>query len=208
MLRPRFIQRSCVEGDHIDLRQAAAIKRFRPDIVLFELPSNQAVPTNQAEIDQIIAHLEIAAKKYPYARSDIAVWQNIGQLWRAGCHLQAFNIDGPDGLRRVVNTEFTEKYPAVRRDWLFWAYLYTRERQMADNIERIINNCDKPNPTVAVFLQSIHWKHVRFLMRHPQPPQIWRYYFGRFPEITPENIDDKIRQRSPTLGRFWKRRLG
>jgi len=35
-INPRFIQRSCTEGNVIGLRQANAVSKYKPDIIILE----------------------------------------------------------------------------------------------------------------------------------------------------------------------------
>lgn len=38
---PRYIQKNCIEGRKVDLRQAQAVLKYKPDIILFELPAGK-----------------------------------------------------------------------------------------------------------------------------------------------------------------------
>lgn len=216
-LHPKFIQQSCKEGDKIDLRQAKVILKYRPDIVIFEMPQGKYGPdtifnkyqsSNKPikKVEAIIADLKISARKYPYAKSDIAVWENIKALWEENHNILIYDVDSPDDLRRRYFEDMEGDYPAVRKDWLFWVYLYVRESCMTSNIKWVLENYqEKKNPTIAVFLESIHWKHVQFLLENPSRKEVWKYYFKNFPELQPENIDDKIKARSKVLYKYWKR---
>lgn len=215
-ITPKFIQRDCVEGDKIDSRQAVAVLKHRPDIILFELPAGKHGPDTVfnkypcdkkplKKVGEIIKKLNDAAKKYPYAESDVLVWENIKKLWGDGVNTQIYNIDVPDELRRQNFLFETDGYPACRKDPVFWAYLFVRDNHMARNIEIILSQySEKKNPTVAVFLQSIHWKHVEFLLKNPTSAEIWKYYFGRFRKLTPETLEELVSKRSKVLARYWK----
>lgn len=136
---PKFIQRDCVEGDKADLRQAEAVLKHRPDIIIFEMPQggnrgpgtifNRYSCANKPieKVDEIIKRLKIASKKYPYAASDIAVWENIKKLWGEGVNTLIYNVDAPDRMRREFSLFTKRGYPAVRKERLFWAYLYLRD---------------------------------------------------------------------------------
>lgn len=110
-MKPRFIQENCAEGNRTDLRQARVVARYRPDIILFEYPAKSGNPSlvfNRyspakkpfKEVERRKRGFKIAARKFPYALSDIHVWENIEKLWRGGHNVLLFNIDGPDDLRR------------------------------------------------------------------------------------------------------------
>lgn len=214
--QPIFIQRNCVEGETADLRQAQAVLKHRPDAIIFELPSNRGGPGTifnsyscpnkpLARIQKIISQLKTAAASYPYARSDIAVWHNIEQLWQEGHNTLIYNVDTPAQLRHYYFTHFDTTYKTARRDWLFWVFLCIREQYMADNVRSVIEHSRQEQPLIAVFLQSIHWRHIQFLLRKPSQTTIWDYYFKSFPELTPVNIGSKIKARSPLLYQYWKR---
>jgi hypothetical protein len=215
-VKPKFIQENCIEGSKVDLRQANAVLKYKPDIILFEIPEGKSGPDTifnryavgekpLKKVDEIIKNLKISAKKYPYAKSDIAVWENIKKLWMKGYNIYIYNVDSPAGLRREYSKSFEPKYPQALKDWLFWVYLYIREAHMTKNIKCILKNYkEKENPTIAVFLQSIHWKHMKFLLGEPSKAQIWKYYFGRFPKLKIETIDQEIKNKNPFLYKWWK----
>lgn len=212
-MKPKFIQRNCIEGNKIDLRQANSILKYRPDIILFELPASKnrrniifnkysANSKPLKKVNIIVKNLKKAAIKYPYALSDVAVWHNIIKLWAEGHNVSIYNVDAPDRLRR----EYFLKYEEAKRDLLFWVYLYIREEYMADNIEKILKKYnDKRNPVVAVLIQSIHWNHIKFLLNKPSKEEIWKYYFGKFHKIKMESINEKIKKGNPFLFKWWRR---
>jgi len=89
--RPKFIQSDCIEGDTIDIRQTRAILKYRPDIIIFEMPAGKNGPGTifnrytcdkkpLKKVHEIIKNLKISAQKFPYAASDINVWENIKKL--------------------------------------------------------------------------------------------------------------------------------
>ncbi|PIP58101.1 MAG: hypothetical protein COX02_02035 [Candidatus Vogelbacteria bacterium CG22_combo_CG10-13_8_21_14_all_37_9] len=216
-ITPRFIQRSCIEGDKIDLRQANAVLKYKPDIILFELPLGRLgpntifnnYPVNKKplkKVTEIIKNLRIMSKKYPYAKSDITVWKNIKKLWAQGHNVYIYNIDTPSELRKKYFKNFKSKYSEAHKDWLFWIYLYIREMYMKKNIQYILKNYkEKRNPTIAVFVQLIHWKHIQFLLKNPDKPKIWKYYFGKFSNLKIKTIDYEIKNRSLSLDHWWKK---
>jgi hypothetical protein len=210
----KFIQENCIEGGKIDLRQANVVSKHKPDIVMFELPQGKVnpdtvfnkYPTNKKplkEVDVIIKGLRQVAKKYPYAKSDIAVWNNIKKLWKNKKNVYVYNIDGPSELRKYfMNFE----YPKCRKDFMFWVYLFLREYlYMKKNVEWVLNKNPKGDLKIAIFLQSIHWNHTKFLLTNPSKEKIWEYYFGEFKDITPENIDGKIKEKNKIIYKYWKK---
>jgi len=215
-MKPKFIQANCTEGKCIDLRQADVVSHYKPDIIFFEMPAFNGNPSlifNEytskkkplIKVQQIKKNLRIDAKKYPYALSDVAVWENIEKLWSKGQNTLLFNIDGPKKLRTHRHKLYGRTpYPTLVRSWWFWAYQFMREIEMKENIESILRHYkSKKRPIVAVFLQSIHWDHVRFLLTHPSERAIWKYYFGNFPKVTPKNIRSLLKEKDQVLYKYW-----
>jgi hypothetical protein len=215
-LTPKFIQCNCVEGDKIDPRQGLAVLKYRPDIIIFESPMKKGGPDmvfNKyscdkkplKKVDEIIKNCKISAKEFPYAESGVAVWENIKRLWAKGNNVQLYEVDTPQDLRRE-HFLMHQQYPECRKDPLFWSYLYIRDKTMTKNIKLALDNYSgKKDPVVAIFLQSIHWKHVQFLMKDPTPSEIWKYYFGRFPKLTKDDIKEILSKRSKVLAQYWKK---
>lgn len=211
----KFIQENCTEGNKIDKRQSKLILKQKPDIILFELPQGKSTPNtifnkyfpNKKPIDEVnkkIRKLELASKKYPYAKSDIALWNNIIKIWRSGKNISIYNIDAPNELRKEFN--LFKKYPDCRNDLIFWVYVFIRESlYMKKNIEWVLSHHKEDNLKVAVFLQSFHWKNVKFLMTNPNKEEIWKYYFGRFKDVNPKNISFMIKLRSKILFKYWQK---
>jgi hypothetical protein len=193
----RFIQANCTEGKKVDPRQAMVVKRYKPDIIFFELPASKNGPASLfnaysvkrkpfEKIEQIKEDLRKESRKTPYALSDVLVWDAIAELWAEGHNILLFNIDAAQELRRKAFRQYrSTPLSRAKQQWQFWAYLYVRETIMAHHIERILKRYSKRKTlVVAVFLQSIHWQHVQFLMRHHSKEQIRDYYFRKFPEVT------------------------
>lgn len=217
-MKAKFIQENCIEGKRIDLRQAKVVAQYRPDIILFEMPAgrngpglvfNEFSPDKKPfkKVEAIKKSARIAARIFPYAMSDVRVWENIEELWREGHNTLVFNIDGPEKLRAHRFEMYNRiPYPTLIRSWWFWAYQLMRELEMRKNIEYILRSYKgKKRPVVAVFLQSIHWDHVQFLLTHPSRRAIWRYYLGRFPNVTSENIGSMLKEKDKVLYKYWLR---
>ena len=214
----RFIQANCREGKKVDLRQAAVVKRYKPDIIFFELPSfngNPSSPFNAygikkklfARVEKIKKGLRHEAGKTPYALSDAFVWDNIATLWREGHNVLLFNVDAPQKLRQEGFAQYGSlSLPRIEQAWQFWAQQYVRETIMASHIERILKRYSKRKKlVVAVFLQNFHWHHVQFRLKHPTPGKVWRYYFWRSPKLTPSFVTKALRKERPVLYRYWKK---
>ena len=55
-----------------------------------------------------------------------------------------------------------------------------------------------------IFLQKFHWLNVQFLLKKPSKTAIFKYYFGRFPGITINNIDAHVRAlNNAMLLKYW-----
>lgn len=218
MVKPKFIQANCSEGNKVDLRQANVIKKYKPDMVFFEYSadeSNQLHIFNKhsarnkpfLEIRKITKNITLNAKKFPYALSDVYIWENIESLWRSGQNTLMFNVDSPKELRHHDYMKYGKiPYSRAVKQLRFWVFLYIRECYMTENIRRVLNKYNKNrNSVIAVFLQSIHWKHVKFLLNKPSKKTIWKFYFGRFPGITPLNIDKKIEEEDKIYLKYWRK---
>jgi len=217
-LTPKYIQRNCIEGDKIDPRQADSVLKYRPDIIIFESPAEKNGPgmvfnvypcdkKPLKKVDEIIQNAKNSAKEFPYAESGVAVWENIKKLWSEGNNVQVYKVDTPQDVRRE-HFLMHMQYPECRKDPLFWAYLYIRDKTMAKNIKLALNDYSgKKDPVVAVFLQSIHWKHAEFLLKEPTPSEVWKYYFGRFPKLTVDALEETLSKRSKLLIEYWKKEV-
>ena len=217
----QFIQANCVEGGKIDPRQAKAVKRYKPDLIFFEMPSsegNVSSPFNTysvekkpfKKIEKIKEGIRKEAKKIPYALSDALVWDEIASLWAKGHNILLFNIDAPQELRRNAFLQYRHiALSRAKRQWQFWAYLCVRDTIMARHMEKVLKKYGKGKKLVAaVFLQSIHWQHVQFLLKNPSQKRIWDYYFGRFPKLTPDIVEGELPKENPILYRYWKEHVG
>lgn len=202
-----------------DYRQAEATLKYRPDIILFESPCNGKTPDtvyNRYDCDSkpirlVREHqkfLKRAAKAPGFgdAESDVLLWDNIIKLWNGGHNVLIYNIDSPDDLRRSFFEVWKYMYPCALKNWLWWVRIYLREKYMAKNFKWVIDqNKNRGNLVVAVFAQSFHWEHVKFLLANPTKKQIWEYYFGRFKEINPGNIAEKIKKENKIFYKYWKK---
>ena len=85
-------QFSCKEGGAVDMRQANAILRHKPDVIVFEapadktpnLPYNKYSPSNKPlnKLDEYEKMLRRVSKKYPWVESDIYVYKNFKKSHR------------------------------------------------------------------------------------------------------------------------------
>lgn len=214
LIKPRFFQFDCLEKNRVDLREAKAILRYRPDIIIFEMPEINGKPDlifNKYDcknkpfkkLEEIQANLRKNAKQFKYALSDVEVWKNIEYLWRENHDILLYNVDAP----REVRQEFFElrhTYPLVPKKWVWGVKLYIRECIMANHIQNILKRYTrKSNPIILIFLQKYHWGHVKLLLKNPSKKEIWKFYFGKFSEVTNKNIASEIKKQSNILYKYW-----
>ncbi len=211
-----FKQADCIEGKRVDLRQAELIARYKPDLIFFELPARNGKPdtvfnkfaANRKPLRDLLAikrNLLREARRFPYALSDVYVWDAIQNLWEEGRNTLVFNVDRPEDVRRAYFKRHGRvSYARAKRHWWFWAYLLVRESEMARHIKQVVELRGRRNIIAVVLLQSIHWNHVQFLMRNPSKKKIWDYYFGRFPDLTPAKLSALLRTHEQTLFRYWQ----
>ena len=77
---------------------------------------------------------------------------------------------------------------------------------MAKNIKWVIEkNKNKEKLTIAIFLESFHWEHVKFLLKNPSKEKIWQYYFGKFKEVNQKNIAKKIKEKNIVFYKYWNK---
>lgn len=216
-MKPRFIQINCRESGRVDLRQAQAVLKYKPDIILFEYPNdqkslgysvNQFEPKNKPlhDIRQLQKSLRMASKNDGWVSSDIQVFENIISVWKQGHQILLYNVDAPFDLVSEWNQVWKNMYPSALRNWLWWVRIFLRELYMTQNIHHILKNLQLgENPTILVFLQSFHWKHVQFLLSNPTRKQIWNYYFGSFPYFRQSNAYNIISMENKLFARHWKK---
>ena len=216
--KPKFIQFSVLETNKLDYRQARAVLKYRPDIIIFENAAENFNPEtlfNKFDVDNkplkeamaIQKNLTKASKKFKDALSDVETWKNIMQLWKEGHNVLVYNVDAPREMRREFFEVWRHMYPCASKNWLWVASrFYIRETIMAEHVKNIINKYKtKTNPTVLICLQKTHWIHVKFLLNNTVKTRIWKYYFGKFKEISPKNISDKIKTINTVIYKYWKR---
>lgn len=217
--KPKYKQFDCIESEKLDLRQAKAVLKYNPDIVILEYPNNNVDPGIELNnyspldkpkklVDELLAPLSpnILAI-HPWAQSDMLMWQNIVKLWSENKQVLVYKVDGPPDLTSEWLEVWNHMYPCAKKNWVWWVQIYLRERIMANNIQNMLDGYeDKPDPTILIFLQSFHWDHVRFLLTQPTKEEIWQYYFGNFSkEITQKTIVQKIQKLNPVFYSYWQR---
>lgn len=216
-MTPRYTQVNCREENKVDLRQARAVLRLKPDIILFEYPSDANVPSwpiNKFKpgskplkaIRNLQKKLRDISRVDPWVASDIKTLENVVRLWENGRQVFLYSVDAPSELVRYSDALHRNMYRRGPRGWIWWARIYLRERYMARNIRWVLNNYDlTDHPKILVFLQSFHWKHVKFLLTKPSKEKMWRYYFGQYSQVTPLTIGKTIRQENRILYRYWRK---
>jgi hypothetical protein len=207
-------QFSCREVNGIDLRQANALLKHKPDMVFWEAPSNknsaslildprQSIVQQKDTLRERISYLKEVAKKVPWAASDIHVYENAIKLIENGYKIRMYHVDGPHELllQTILNKwDLIEKPRQKGRHILWWTYIYLRERIMANNIKPLLKNKDQK---ILIFMQKFHWLHVNFLLSEPSKDMIWGYYFGKFENVTRKNISEILKTRNKVLHKFW-----
>lgn len=217
MAKHIFHQFDCKEENRPDYRQARAVLKYRPDIIIFETPEKNGTPDSpfnkygpgkkpQKKIEERLNSLEREAKRFGYAKSDIRTLQNINQLWRTGHEVLLFNVDAPLELRGEWFDAWEGMYPCASKNWLWWVRIYLRERIMANHLKSILKKYKKGKPlTILIFLQVFHWRHVEFLLSDPSKSQIWNYYFGKFQKVERSAIGSRIKKVNKIFYKYWKK---
>jgi hypothetical protein len=218
-MRPIYKQVDLPETKRLNLDQAKAVLRFKPDIIFLEWPQdiknspvafNKYPPLKKPKglVKKIQKGLlkKDSLKKHPWAVADAVLFDNISKLWSEGHDVFLFPVDAQRELTAENYLLWKKMYPAVKKQWLWWVRIYLREKIMAENIERAFKKyTHKDKPKVLVLLQSFHWRHVRFLLSHPSKSRVWKYYFGRFSGITPKTIAGDIYKENRVFYKYWKK---
>ena len=151
--------------------------------------------------------LRRTGKSAPWVLSDIKTYDNVRKLWKEGCNVQLFNIDGPQELLRIGLERDPTQHPRPYRrgtHLMWWVRIYLRERIMADNLEKILPcYARQKEAVVLIFLQKFHWMNVKFLLSKPTKEELWGYYFGRFKNLDRRVLEEKIRKENPVLYSYW-----
>lgn len=216
-MKPKYIQFNCVESKALDLRQAKAILKHKPDIVILEYPNNKKTPDwefnkypalkkpKKLVSDRIKEFPPEVLKVHPWAKADTIMWRNIAGLWEKGHQIFVYSVDAPNELTKEWLDVWRGAYPCIQKNWVWWVQIYLREKMMAQHIKWILKNYkEKEDPTVLVFLQNFHWQHVKFLLTSPAKKEIWAYYFGRFSEIDKKTIGARIKSLNKVFYKYWK----
>jgi len=217
-MKPIYHQFNCKETDELDLRQANAVLELKPDIIILEYPNNKKTPNlpfnnypalekpKQLVNKRLKEFPEKILKIHPWAKADTIMWKNINSLWGKNHQVLVYAVDAPVELTKEWLEVWNHMYPCSKRNWLWWVQIYLREKIMAKNIQWILDNYkDKEKPKILVFLQSFHWKHVKFLLKAPKKDDIWNYYFGKFTEIDRQTIRNKIKKSNRLFYKYWKK---
>ncbi|MCK5286072.1 MAG: hypothetical protein KAJ58_02505 [Candidatus Pacebacteria bacterium] len=216
-MKPRYIQFNCKEIDALDLRQANAVLKHKPDIIILEYPNNNKTPNlsfnnydalkkpQKMVNDRIKEFPKHILKISPWVKSDTIMWKNIASLWKKNHQILVYSVDAPNELTGELLDVWRYTYPCVKKNWVWWVQIYLRERIMANNLQWVLDNYkEKENPTILIFLQDFHWKHVKFLLKNPGKEEIWNYYFNKYSEISKPNISVKIKKINKVFYKYWK----
>lgn len=204
------------EHNRADYSFARAILKYKPDFVFLEMGSPEGNPDTifnrynpeQKPLDKVSAiqnEMRKVSKTFGYAKSNILMWDNIMKLWREGHNVRVFNTDAPDDLRKEFFEVWKNMWPAEKKNWLWWVRIHLRERYMERNIRWALNQYHlSKRPVALVQFGGFHWRHVKFLLTNPSKKEIWNYYFSKFPELTSENIAQKIKKENKLFYRYWR----
>ncbi len=202
------------------MRQANAITRHKPDIIFFEAPNNSQTPDSiynkfppsRKPLNRLKKQkkdLLQVAKKFPWVKSDIYVYDNIATLWKNGHDIKLYKVDGPSELLKIdLEKSGYQNHKPYRRGTHFewWVKMYLREKIMVKNIQKVLYQYrNKNNLIILMFLQKFHWHNVKFQMSKPTKKRIWNYYFGSFNNLNEKNINLRIKKGNKILYKYWRK---
>lgn len=203
----------CREQNDIDLRQANAVIKHKPNIIIFEAPTESSplffdskLPlAKQKEIIKIkVSNLKKVAKEYSWVESDIKVFENAFNLALSGQDLKMYNIDAPSELlqQTIINKWNLIDKPRRRGvHLLWWVYIFLRERIMTENIRPLLK--ENKNKSILVFLQKFHWLNVQFQLSNPSKDKLWDYYFGKFENVKRKDVANILKKDNDVLYKYW-----
>ncbi len=216
-MKPIYFQFDCKESNELDLRQANAVIKYKPDIIILEYPNNNKTPDSQFNNYSALkkpkklvrGRLKEFSKEvlkiHPWVKADTIMWKNIVNLWEKNHQIFVYTVDAPNELTREWLEVWSHMYPCAEKNWLWWVKIYLREKIMAKNIQWILDNYQKKEtPKILIFLQNFHWDHVKFLLNKPTKKEIWNYYFGNFPEIDKQSIGLRISKLNKLFYKYWQ----
>lgn len=199
-----------------DLRQAEYVLKYKPDIIIFELGADKTPDTIYNKYSVKDKPLKLVKERQKWLKkvsknpgngdaiSDVISWDNIMKVWSEGHNILIYNADSSNELRKEFFEVWKYMYPSALKNWLWWVQIYLREKYMAKNIKWILEkNKDKEKLVIAIFLQSFHWKHVKFLLTNPPKKEIWEYYFSKFKEVNINSIGNKIKKENKVFYKYW-----
>jgi hypothetical protein len=214
----KILQFNCLEGEGVDLHQANAVLRHKPTFIFFESPGPAKSIFNKykskekpaQEFKELIRELKKAGKEYPWVNSDVYTFNNIKKLWDEGHDIKLYPIDGPSELLRVNLQKFSKlnnPHPERRgTHFAWWVRMYLREKIMTQSVRGVLKSMKNNDAGVGlVFVQKFHWKNVQFHLSNPTKEEMYKYYFGAFKNINPENIGVKVKEANPILYKYWKK---
>ena len=217
----KIFQYSCKESNKVDLRQANAVLRKTPDVIIFEAPSEEKTPSSKfnkftpdkkplkdvKEYQKMLLHV---SKRYKWVKSDISVYNNIVKLWESGHDIKLYNVDAKHELLKL-SAEYgwckTEKPYRKGTYFSWWVFIYLRERVMVKHISKIFDGLPQ-DAIVLMFMQKFHWLNVQFQLNNNNK-DIFNYYFGKFDKVSLSNINRKVEDIGIlALSKFWKKYSG
>lgn len=224
-MKIKYIQVNCSEEINTpnwsgpDYRRAHYVLKYKPDIIIFESANDSKNPDTifnkydcQHKPVKLVHELQKRLKRDSNipgtgdALSEIPVWGNIMKLWKEGHNVLLYNVDGSTELRKEFFEVWKYMYPCATKNWLWWVRIYLREKYMAKNIKWIIEkNKKREKLTIAIFLESFHWQHVKFLLKNPSKEKIWQYYFGKLKEVNRKDISKKIKKQNTVFYKYWNK---
>ncbi|MEN9920546.1 MAG: hypothetical protein RL538_439 [Candidatus Parcubacteria bacterium] len=211
----KLIQTSCLESNKIDTRQAEAVARHQPDVIIFESPMQNGsyedvcngYPPDKKPVHIIRERMKIlrkVAKKYPWVLSDIQMYEHIIALWRQGHDVKLYHVDGPSELLHIHTPGSNQLIPSRRGTYLmWWVRIFLRETYIAKNIGAILKKYKQQDVTILVFLQKFHWINVQFRLKNPSKRALWDFYFGRYKNLDKVLLNQRIRDFNKTLYTYW-----
>lgn len=196
------------------LKKARAVFEYRPDVILFEYPmrgkspevgfnrySPKKKPWRKLEEWKNSFKKKDVLETHPWLKGDVKILGNIKKIWKEGQQVMLYRIDAP--------VELTSQMLWAGKDkdaWPCWVVNFLREQYMVRNFDYVERKHQGARDLkTLVFIANWHWENIKFLRRNPSKRKIWERYFKQFKELTPQNIEGKIREKNKVLFKYWRR---
>ncbi len=126
-MKPIYLQFNCKESNELDMRQADAILKYKPDIIILEYPNNNKTPNLPLNKYSALKKPKNLVKKrlkkfsdkvlkiHPWAEADTIMWKNVASLWEKDHQVLIYSVDAPNELTEELREVWNYTYPCIKK---------------------------------------------------------------------------------------------